>query len=59
MMISIQPFYFRGFGLKWGDGGAILRRFWNFLVEASSWSRGRNGGRGRVLPPLLPLWSLD
>jgi len=25
-------------------GMAILRRFWNFLVEASSWSRGRNGG---------------
>jgi len=25
------------------------------LVEASRGSRGRNGGRGRVLPPLLPL----
>jgi hypothetical protein len=30
-------------------------RLRNFLVEASRGTRGRNGGRGRVLPPVLPL----
>ncbi len=40
-------------------GLPILRRFWNFLVEASSWSRGRNGGWRWVLPPLQILRSIE